>query len=113
MDNKIDKIRASLIMQYAKLDGKTEEQMKLSLDSFDWTDEFKKIKRLLFQYRIVYSLFMILVTVLIVLAIINSNLKFNALILAGFIGGSIGLQRIISSLSTKIRLLGLLHEIYN
>lgn len=112
MESKIEKIKNSLVLQYAKLEGKTEGQIKLKLENLDWQKEFKKLERQLKIYKIGYAVLLIIIMGLIVLALFNSKIMFNAFSFAGSIGGLIGVLKVAHNLSDRIRVLGLLHEIY-
>lgn len=114
MESKLEKIKLNLIQQYSKLEGLTEQKLISKLDKIDWSIEFKKFKKYLRLIKIFQGLFAALIIIMAV-AIINEAITAqSALVIFCMMFSFIsGLQRIHSKNNSKLRVLGLLYEIYN
>lgn len=113
MDNKLEKIKMILIQQYSKLNGLSEQQMISTLENIDWTVEFKKLNKKLRLVKFVHGIFAFLIIV-IAIAMIYNVLAAHTVILIFFlmiffITSIFGIQ---TKIESKLRVLGLLFEIY-
>ncbi|HOT13912.1 MAG TPA: hypothetical protein PK252_04035 [Bacteroidales bacterium] len=119
MNPKIDKIKEMLIAQYSKLCGLSIEATETKLANIDWHSEFQKLKRESKRTKYAYFIFISACTLILIFALISfqnniSVSKFNnfTLIFSGLFFLSASCYSVYNKINEKIRILGLLFEIY-
>lgn len=119
MNPKIDKIKELLIAQYSKLCGLSIEATETKLTKIDWQSEFQKLKRESKRTKYCHFALISASTLIFIFALISfqSNIsvsKFSnfSMIILGLFILSASCYSHYNKLNEKIRILGLLFEIY-
>jgi hypothetical protein len=119
MDPKIDKIKELLIVQYSKLYGLSIAAAETKLDNIDWQSEFLQLKRESKRAKYCQVALISACTLIFIFALISfqyniSVSKFNnfSMIIFSLFLLSVSCYSSYNKLNEKIRILGLLFEIY-
>ena len=113
MESKLKKIELKLVQQYAKLEGIKESQMVQKLENIDWTNEFKLLNKNLKVCKILIATFSCLSILLVIMALLNEKDVHSILLLICSLPFFVmGFQDYLSKINSKLRVLGLLFEIY-